>query len=120
MTGYKQNYFYKQKKSFPKQNYKYNRHQPNGNNALARKKEAANTSRSQEDSKGPSQNKSLELAVSNKNDNSTKISFLCDSGADETILSENGCRKIATKFEGLPLKKYFGPKLNSASGKLEI
>ena len=46
--------------------------------------------------------------------NGVKISFLCDSGADETILSEIGFHRITGKCPGVTLKNYFGPNLNSA------
>ena len=50
--------------------------------------------------------------------NDIKISYLCDSGADESLLSEQGFKKLAAS--GARLNPYNGPNFRSASGCLEI
>ncbi|CAF1043769.1 unnamed protein product [Brachionus calyciflorus] len=49
--------------------------------------------------------------------NGIKISYLCDSGADESILSINGFKKLAASSQ---LLRYNGPSSRSASGYLDI
>jgi hypothetical protein len=51
--------------------------------------------------------------------NNTKISYLCDSGADDSILNRRGFEKLLAAGE-IELKEYTGPSFNSASGKLPI
>ena len=123
-TKYPHNSYYKPKKSFQSQNSSSNQSKQNDKYI---KSEAANMP-SQE---APKENKSLVCTVANSDFSSTriegialmngvKISFLCDSGADETILSESGYNRIMEKRKCVELKKYIGPNLNSASGKLSI
>ncbi|CAF1061631.1 unnamed protein product [Brachionus calyciflorus] len=124
-TDYRQESNYKSKKPFQTQNVKSNRYNNNYQNESFRKNEAATTNKKQEDSKDNVHNKSLVCTISNSDFTSSriegialmdgvKISFLCDSGADETILSESGYKKINEKRKSVELKKYIGPNLNSA------